>query len=285
MNNNKTLSYIGIVLGVIAILITFLTFNTGSKGGAASNSVFDKVLSSGVLRAGYIIYPPYMSKDPKTGEFSGIFYDLTNAVGKRLGLKVDWVEEPGYGTIATSLNAGRYDVFTTGIWPNADRSKAITFSIPSYYDVVYAYARSGDHRFDNNLEAINSPQVRISTVDGELGDSIARESYPNAQRVGLPQTSPFDQLELEVVSKKADIVFLPPTSAILFLKANPGTLRQVSDTPVRVYGTTFGVKLGEVNLQNMISVVVQELQNTGALSKIVSKYDLTALKVALPYTK
>jgi len=279
---NKTLSYLAVGVAIIALIVAFV--QSPQLGTTNSNSAFEKIMASGTLRAGYIVYPPYIFKDPKTGELSGIFYDLTNAVGKQLSLKVEWVEEAGYGTISTSLAAGRYDVYA-GIWPNPNRSKVISFTIPAYYDAVYAYARTADHRFDNNLDAINSPQVKISTIDGELGDSIAQESFSKAQRISLPQTSPFDQLELQVVSNKADITFIPPTPANLFLKANPGSIRRVSETPVRIYGATLGVKLGETNLQNMLGVVIGELVNTGAVAKILSQYDQTALRLAPPYTK
>lgn len=280
---NKT-SWIFGGIAIVALVLSLFSFAGNNGGSVGASSVLDKVVSSGTLRAGYIVYPPYISKDPKTGELSGIFYDITNAVGKQLGVKVEWIEEAGYGTIAESLKANRYDVYA-GIWSNVPRSKAITFSVPAYYDAVFAYARSGDHRFDNNLNSINAPSVKISTIDGELGDSIAKETFSNAERVSLPQTSPFDQLSLQVISNKADITFLPPTPANLFLKSNPGTIRRVSETPVRVYGVTFGVKLGEIGLRDALSVAVNELVNIGVVDKVLDQYDPTALRLAPPYAR
>jgi len=280
---NKTSWIIGGV-AVIALVLSLFALSNNQGGGSASNTALEKAVSSGTLRAGYIVYPPYIFKDPKTGELSGIFYDITNEIGKQLDLKVEWVEEAGYGTIATSLQAGRYDMYA-GIWPNAARSKAITFTIPAYYDAVYAYARTADYRFDNNLGAINSSAVRISTIGGELGDSIAKDSFSSAQRISLPQSSPFDQLSLQVMTNKADITFLPPAAANLFLKANPGTIRRVSETPVRTYGATVGVKLGETGLQESISVAMGELINTKVIDRILGKFDPTALRLAPPYAK
>lgn len=280
---NKTSWFVG-GIAVIALVLSLFSFAGNNNGGVGSGSVLDKVVSSGTLRAGYIVYPPYIFKDPQTGALSGIFYDITEDIGKQLGVKVEWVEEAGYGTIATSLEAGRYDAYM-GIWPNVPRSKAITFTAPAYYDAVFAYARSGDHRFDNNLEAINAPSVKISTIDGELGDSIAKETFSNAERVSLPQTAPFDQLSLQVIQNKADITFLPPAAATLFLKANPGTIRRVSETPVRVYGSTVGVKLGEIGLRDALSVALNELVNIGAVNKILDQYDPTALRLAPPYAR
>ncbi len=281
--NNKTLSYVGIAIAVIALLISFGTFG-GSKGSSHSNAVLDRVTSSGTLRIGYIIAAPYLTKDPQTGQFSGIFYDLGTAIGKQLGVKVEWVEEAGFGTIPTSLSADRYDLYA-GVWMNSDRAKAMSFADAVYYDAVYAYARPSDHRFDNNLNALNSSETKISSQDGELGDTIARETFPNAQRISLPQTAPFDQLMLQVTSNKADIVFISPTVAGEFLKSNPGALRKVSETPVRIYPATFGVKLGESAFQQLINVTLQGLGSSGEIDKILNQYDPSALRVAVPYKK
>src|ERR1043166_8360014 len=100
------------------------------------------ILDSGKIRAGYIISPPYIIKNPKTAELSGIFYDLTNAIGKQLGLKVEWVEAGGYGTVFTDLDSSRYDVQAGGLWANSTRARAGYLSTPIFYSVIYTYARN-----------------------------------------------------------------------------------------------------------------------------------------------
>ncbi len=279
---NKTLSYIAIGLAVIAIVVGLFTHS--SQGTTASNTAFNKVISSGTMRVGYIPYPPYVIQDPKTGALSGIFYDLTNTLAAQLGLKVQWVEEAGYGTIFTDLSAGRYDVFGGGLWANSTRAKAGYLTIPAFYNGVYAYVRTSDHRFDNNLAAINDPSVKISTQDGELGQVIAQSDYPKAQQVSLPQTAPFDQIPLQVIDNKADVAFLQPDAAAEFLQANPGTLRQLQTPPLRLYGNAYAVALGESSLEQMLNVALQEAIDDGAVAKIVAKYQSSSNSYLLPAT-
>src|SRR5207253_3108802 len=114
------------------------------------------------LRAGYIVYPPYIIKDPKTGVLSGIFYDLTMKLAEQLGLKIEWIEEAGYGTIFTSLESGRYDVYAGGVWANSTRSKVGYLTAPAFYNAMFAYARTNDHRFDSSLDVVNNPNIKIS---------------------------------------------------------------------------------------------------------------------------
>lgn len=276
------LSYIAVGLAVLALVVVLFTHN--SQGGANTNTAFSKVMSSGTMRVGYIPYPPYVIQDPKTGALSGIFYDLTNQVAGQLGLKVQWVEEAGYGTIFTDLSAGRYDVFGGGLWANSTRAKAGYLTIPAFYNGVYAYVRTSDHRFDNNLAAINDPSVKISTQDGELGQTIAQQDYPKAQQVSIPQSAPFDQIALQVMDNKADVAFLQPDAAAEFLKANPNTLRQLQTPPLRLYGNAYAVALGEGELQQMLNVAIQEAIDDGSVANIVAKYQASTHSYLLPST-
>jgi polar amino acid transport system substrate-binding protein len=280
---NKTLSYIALGLAVIAIFIGSMSLSHRSQQPTDSSD-FQKVMASGTLRVGYVAYPPYIIKDPNTGQLSGIFYDLTNQLASQLALKVEWVEGAGYGTIFTDLDSNRYDVYGGGIWANSTRSKVGYFTIAAFYNSVNAYARTNDHRFDNNLAAINDPSVKISAMDGELGDVIAKADYPKAQEVSLPQSSPFDQLPLQVITNKADVAFLQPDAVAGFLKANPNTLREVSVQPLRLYGNTYAVKLGDTELQNMLDVALQEAINNGTVAKIVAKYQSVNNAYLLPAT-
>ncbi len=283
--DNKTLSYVAIGLASLALVVGFL----GNRSEQVSQGdAFERVMSSGTIRAGYIAYPPYIIKDPDTGELSGTFYEITNAVAEQLGLKVEWVEEGGYGTIFSSLDSNRYDVYGGGLWANSTRAKAGFLTIPVFYDTIYAYARAGDSRFNNNPEAINSVDVRISTLDGEMGDIIADADYPNAEKVSLPQNSPFDQVALQVTANKADIMLTPPNALEGFLKANPNSLQRISEQPLRLFGNVYAVKLGESELQQMFNVALQEAIDSGTISKIVSKYKTsegTYLETSVPYAQ
>ncbi len=279
----KSLPYVVTGLALVVIVISLASFNHHSER-MADNSDFQKILASGTIRVGYVAYPPYIIKDPNTNELSGIFYDLTSQLASQLGLKIEWVEGAGYGTIFTDLDSNRYDIYGGGIWANSTRSKVGYFTTAAFYNGIYAYVRTDDYRFDTSLAAINDSSVRISTMDGELGDVIAASDYPNAQKVSLPQSSPFDQIPLQVIAHKADVAFLQSDTVAGFLRANPGTLRRVSDKPLRLYGNTYAVRLGDGELQNMLNVALQEAINNGTVDAIVAKYQSSVNSYLLPAT-
>ena len=208
-------------------------------------------------------------------------------VGKNSGLKIDWAEQVGYENIFAGLNADRYDVFAGGLWPNSTRAQAGYFSSPVFYSVIRAWGRPNDERFVNNLSSINSPDVRIATIDGAMEDIIAKTDFPKAQRVSLPELSPFTQNLLNITTGKADVTFAEPGIITEFLAKNPGKLKELApDQPLRIFGNSLVVKLGENQLQQFLDVSLRELLYSGAIDRILRKYEPAPNafpRVAKPY--
>jgi ABC-type amino acid transport substrate-binding protein len=283
MNNTK----IFLLVVVVAFVVSAFGAKVFSGSTSQKQDVLATVLDKGEIRAAYLIYPPYFMKDPDTGKFSGIFYDITELIGKEMGMKINWTEEVGYADIFTGLDAGRYDLFAAGLWPDATRAKAGYFSTAAFYSVIKAWGRVDDHRFDNDLQALNAPNVRLATVDGAMDDIIAKSDFPNAPRVSLPQSSPWVQNLLNITSNKADVIFSGAPAINSFLKNNPGTLREIApDQPLRIFANSLVVKKGEDTFKQAIDVAINEAVNSGQIDKILKKYESAPdefLRPAIPY--
>lgn len=277
-----------VVLAFVALNAYKLYSRSGTPKDPATgvNSHLDAILSSGEIRASYLVYSPYFRRDPNTGELSGIFHDIMEEVGRISKLKINWVEDVGYETIFTGLDAKRYDVFAGGLWPSASRVKEGSFSIPVFYSVIKAWGRKDETRFEG-LNGIDSSDVVIATIDGAMEDIIAKADYPNAKRLSLPQLSPFTQNLLNVVSMKADLTFAEPGIISEFLKTNPGTLKELApEQPLRIFGNTLVLPKGDMRLKEFIDVALRELLFSGQIDKILRRYETVEgafPRVALPY--
>src|SRR4051812_12526459 len=220
-----------IAMGVVAAC-TLGSCDRGSSS-AKQETVYERVTRTGVIRAAYISYPPALMRDTNTGKMSGIFVDTLEQAAHNLGLKVQWTEEVGWGSQIEGLAANRYDIVGSPVWANPTRGKLTTLSRPVYYSGIGIYVRSNDNRFaaaaGGNWDSINSPQVRIATIDGETGDLIARTQFPKAQRVSLPQNSDISQLFLEVAGGKADVFFAEPYFAMEYFKRNPRSVKNIAE--------------------------------------------------------
>ncbi len=257
----KSLAFI-ILAVVIATGLYFVLQNNHAEAPVTETTI----------QAGYIIYPPLMTRDEATGQLSGVSYDIAEAVAKEMGVKIEWTEEVGWGTALEGLNTNRYDVLGTQMWPNEARAKVADFSIAPMNSVIYPYIKTGDPRFSaEDLAAINSPEYTISALDGEMTVFIANEDYPKAKLNSLPQLSSYAEVLLNVVQNKADVTFVEPAAAEDFLAANPNSIERLGDTPVRSFGNGFAFDNSDSELKDKWNTALNKLIADGTIETILEK--------------
>jgi len=71
-------------------------------------------------------YPPMEYKDPATNELKGLDIDLSLALAKQLGSKVEWAEI-GFEQMVSSLTTGRADIIHSGMSDLPKRRDALDF--------------------------------------------------------------------------------------------------------------------------------------------------------------
>ena len=287
MENTNWAKIAGLV--VFTIVVSLLTVKlSGSSTGSIGSSVYDKVVSSGTVRACYVVYPPASIKDPNTGELSGVFVETLNKAAENMGLKVDWSTEVGWGEMIEALNSSKCDIIGSPAWSNSTRGKSAEFSQPVYYSAINAYVRASDNRFNGDITIANNASYKLATVDGETSQVIASRQFPKAQTLQLPQLTDVSQMLLNVVDGKADMAFLEPTVANLYIKNNPGKIKNVSVLkPVVVYGNVMLIKKGEFTFKSAIDNAIIELLNNGYVDGVINNYEKDYpggfYRVSVPY--
>lgn len=278
-----------LMISGLFVVIFLVSCQNTSVQSAGEVSVYDRVLNSGEIKVGYVAYPPGLIRDPNTGEFSGVFYEVLNEIGKKLDLEVDYVEEVTWATLVESVRNNRVDIIGSPVWPTSQRGKYADFTYPVYLGGLYAYVRADDDRFDGDVSRINQADVRIATIDGEISSTVANYDFPEAREISLPQSMDIPQLLLEIQTNKADITFVEPFVAAGYLAENPGMIKAVENIPpLRIYPNTMMLKKGEVEFQSMIDIALKELINSGYVDKVIEKYEPfegAFLRNNLPYLK
>lgn len=271
---------------LISALVTKMFLTPQQSAASAKETAYERVMRTGELRCGYAIFAPYFTQDATSGALGGIWHDLTEAVAADLGLKVVWAEEIGLGDIPAALQAKRIDVYCGGLWPAGNRVRGINFLTPTAYEPILVYVRKDDHRFDQDIQKINKPEIKISTMDGEAGSAFAAEFFPAAQTLSLPQLSSYADMFNQVVTGKADVIFTAPAGAAFFMKNNPGLLRPLTQHPIAIFPVSLGVKYGEPDLRDMLNQAQANIINNGTMEKILQKGEVNRWdfwRVAKPY--
>ena len=162
----------------------------------------------------------------------------------------------------------------------------LSYTVPISYSATHFYTRVDDKRFDADLSILNDPRYRLAIMDGEMSDTIARKIFPKASTEAIPQLADITQLLLSVSVGKADGVFLEPSLARDFARANPGKIRQATKKPFAVYPNSFGLKIGETKMQEMMDNALIEMLARGDIDRITTQYEPDRsifMPVAKPY--
>lgn len=279
--------YAILLLGILAVFISSCN-SPNSTSNNAEKSLYESILDEGKIKVGYVSYPPSYIVN-SDGSHSGIFYEVFEKMAESLGLEVEYTKEVTWDSMIQDIKDKKIDVVVTGIWPTSQRGKYADFLNPLFYSVVKAYTYEGNNKFDHNIQAINSSDVRISTIDGEMTSIIAKLDFPLASRVDVTQLTGVSQTLLDVHNKKADITFVEPSIALEYLEKNPESIKEVLGIkPLRVFPNSMMLPKGEEKLKSMLNIAINELINNGYVDKVIDKYekyDYSYRRVALPYQK
>src|SRR5579862_620744 len=82
-------------------------------------------------------YPPMEFRDPATNALAGFDIDLGEALGRKLGIKLEW-QETSFDQFMPSIATGRVDAILSGMTDYASRHETASF---------VDYLRSGPHFF------------------------------------------------------------------------------------------------------------------------------------------
>ena len=246
---------------IILSIFFFVSCNSGNKTNniEKQSSTYEKIIKAGKIRVGYISYQPSFIVNPD-GSYAGIFYETIEKIGENLGLEIEYAEEVTWDGMIESVKTGRVDMVCTGIWPTTQRGKHVDFATPSFYSVVKAYTYAGNTKFDNDLSKINSPDVTISTIDGEMTSIIAEMDFPKAKKSTVTQLTGVSQTLLEIKSKKADVTFVEPAIALEFASKNPNTIKEVKGVkPLRVFPNSMMLPKEQEDFKSTLNIATKEL--------------------------
>lgn len=287
---SDTLSWkkIFILLLCINSLINFTSCNNESHATKKEHSVYEQVCKSGKIRAGYVVYSPYFMIN-NSGEHSGIFYDIFEEISKNLGFEVEYTKEVTWDGMIQDLIDNKIDIVIVGIWPTAQRGKMADFTDPIFYSPINLYTYYGNAKFDYQLPIINSPDVKISSIDGEISQIIANNDFPRSHQISVSQLGGVVSALMDIANKKTDIAIIEASGAIEFMQKNKNKIQEVKmNQPLRTFGNCMMIAKGQDKFKSMLNTSLTELQNTGFIDKIISKYEKsphTYLRLQTPYRK
>lgn len=238
------------------------------------------IQQSGVIRNGAdFTYPPleFVEADGKT--FTGVDYDLAQAVGDKLGVRIEH-SNAAFGTLIPQLQSKRLDMVFSFATVTDERKEAVDF---------IEYSQSG-----TAMMVLKGNPENITTIADLCGKAVGLQS--GAVQVPIAEKASAD---CQAAGKPPiDIKQLGKDSEVQMLLRNGRISVDLLDSPVASYSAAQGeefevvpderyevrphgvmVLKGNDQLAESIKSALDELMADGTYAEILDKYDVADIAV------
>jgi cyclohexadienyl dehydratase len=155
-----------IVRRLAALAAALLVSFAAHAQETTSPSRLDEIIKRGTLRVGMTgDYKPFTYLDKATQKFSGFDVDMAEALGKALGVKVEYVQT-AWPKLTKDFEADQFDVAMGGVSITFDRQKKGLFSTPIMREGKTPIARCADVAKYQTLADIDKKGTRVIVNPG-----------------------------------------------------------------------------------------------------------------------
>jgi cyclohexadienyl dehydratase len=202
-------------LGMAALL----TVSAHAQQPAPSR--LDDIVKRGSLRVGMTgDYLPFTYLDKSTQKFRGFDVDMAEALGKALGVKVEFVQT-AWPQLMKDFEADNFDIAMGGVSITLDRQKKGLFSMPIMREGKTPIARCADKGKFETIADIDKPGTRVIVNPGGTNERFARAHVKNAEvKLHPDNVTIFD----EIAKGNADLMMTDSSETRYQQKMHPGVL-------------------------------------------------------------
>jgi cyclohexadienyl dehydratase len=200
---------------LVALLLTL------ASAHAQESSRLDEIVKRGSLRVGLTgDYLPFSSFDKATSTFRGFDVDMAEALGKALGVKIDYVHT-AWPQLPRDFEADKFDIAMGGISITLDRQKKGFFSTPIMREGKTPIARCADADKYQTLAEIDKPSTRVIVNPGGTNERFAKANIRSAEiKTYNDNVTIFE----EIAKGNADLMMTDASETRYQQKLHPGVL-------------------------------------------------------------
>lgn len=256
--------FLTLVLIAAVLLATVLLLREGDSETHLNR--FEEIKKSGVLRCGYIEFPPYLWRNDKTGILEGVMVDLMKEMEITSGLKIDWVPASNWGDIPADLNLGKYDIYCANVWLNTARAKEALGTDPIFYNRLLLFKHPGTDK---------TPETGMhQAIDGTMESNIMQRNVDQERQISLPGTTSYPEALRGLAQGKADYALFEENVAWEHNKNNPRLrIEKPADAESHFMPIVLMVGKNEHSLAAFLNAALMELDYMGVIKQLARKYN------------
>jgi polar amino acid transport system substrate-binding protein len=211
-------------------------------------------------------YAPFESQNEK-GEIVGFDIEVVQAVAKKAGIEVKFVNTPWEG-IFNTLAQGDRDLLVSSITITAERKQTMDFSTP-YFDAQQLIAVKKDSKIAkfNDLK-----KLKVGVQNGTTGDEVVSKLQgKESANIKRFESTPLALKELEAGG--VDAVVADNGVVVHYVNNNSDAkFKTISDASFAAEQYGLAVKKGNAELLDKLNKGLADIKTDGTYDKIYTKY-------------
>lgn len=249
----------------ILTLLLIFTFAITIFAGCSSNSSKKQTALERVKAAGKLVvgvddtYPPMEYRD-ESNKLIGFDKDMTDAIGKKLGVTVEYVPTDFNG-ILVALESSKFDTVVSALSITDERKKEIDFSKPYIQGGQIVIVKT------NNTKITTPADLKGKTVGVQLG-TTGEEAADKIN--GIKEIKKYDKITEafhDLTTGRTEAMVADMQVGEYYIAKEPGQYkvltRKLTSEPLGI-----GFKKGDVELETAVQKAIDELLADGTLSKL-----------------
>jgi cyclohexadienyl dehydratase len=255
-------------MGVGVLLLVFLVINgMGTLGHA--QSTLREIQKRGTLRFGWGIWWPYVYRDAKTNELTGVSVGLVEEMAKALKVDLVWVEDQ-WGTFAAGIQAKKFDIWNLAA-VTLPRATAVGFSEPVTVHGLSFITKEAKNPGLTGWRDMDKKGTKLSVTFGSNTDMYLTRIIQNAEIVRL-KSGP--ECFSAMMTGRVDAYTSTIDSLTFLAKKNPGTY-VVPGEFARSF-VAFALPIDDQVWINWVNFFVTQMKMTGMIKRLLNKHGLDA---------
>lgn len=247
------------VLGLVVLLVA------GVAGKALSDDSGKRVTDRGSLVVGLCAqYPPFESRNEKTGDLEGFDIDLGKALAEKMGVKAKFMDAEWQGLLG-GLKKGDYDILITCMSKSETRGENVNFSDVYYKlpDVIVVRKDDTAVRGKADLKG-KTVGVQLGSASELLADAM-KDVFKEIKRYNYNPEA-FTDLKF----KRLDAVLVGYAYAVNQMKADPSY--KVVGEPLSEAEVVMVLPKGADDLTSRINAALGKIREDGTYGKIYDRW-------------
>lgn len=249
--------------------------------GLAEDEALSRVRTTGVVRIGYAVEPPY-AMIATDGRVTGESPELARLVAAHMGIeRIEWIQT-SFDALIADLQEGRFDLIAAGMFITPERENVVIFSAPTLRVAPGLLVRTGTPVVPRTYDAIiASPSLRIAALAGSVEEQhLLAGGLPAARLLSVPDAVAGRSA---VESGVADALVLSLPTIRTMARARPQTLEALpvethpsGAQPSSVFHAAFAFSPGNHQLRRAWNAAQADIIGTPAHLSAIAPFGFDA---------